>query len=293
MRRPGLVPVILLLLLPHAPARAQSRTYEFRQNYREGQEFNILFSQSVEVKAKLYAHGTAVENFESVDAVQEKGVLKVLRTSEGVPMAEEVTLDPSCGEFHQQTGRPPTQTITSIAGKKVSVQRDPTGGIYVEVNGNRDPKLATQLHDWLDRDVNLYPDHPVRVREKWDLSRKFAHVVNAARNQELVAFCQLQSVKNMKGREFAELHVSCAMTGTLMGSMQTETQVEGTAWVDLATGRVAKLDLAGDVHVSGTTAVTLDRQPTSANAIGDGKFEYHQLCVATHQHKGANPAEPN
>lgn len=293
VRRPGLVPVILLLLLPQARAGAQAGTYEFRQNYREGQEFNILFSQNVEVNAKLYAHGTAVQKFESVDAIQEKGVLKVQRTVDGVPVAEEVTLDPSCGEFHQQTGRPPTQTFTINAGKKVTVERDPSGAVYVEVNGNRDPKLAVQLHDWLDRDVNFYPDHPVHLHEKWDMSRKFARVVNAPRNQELVAFCQLKSVKNVKGRAFAELSVSCAMTNVLMGSLQTESQLEGTAWVDLATGRVAKIDLTGEVHVSGTTSITLNGQPTSATAIGNGKFEYHQLCVATHQHKGANPAEPN
>lgn len=293
VRRPRLVPFILLLLLTHARAGAQARTYEFRQNYREGQEFNILFSQSVQVKAKLYAHGSAVQTFESVDAIQEKGLLKVRRTVEGVPVSEEVVLDPSCGEFHQQTGRPPTQTYTINAGKKVTVERDPTGNIYVEVNGNRDPKLAAQLHDWLDRDVNLYPDRPVHVHEKWDLSRKFGRVVNASRNQELVAFCQLKSVKNLKGREFAELQVSCAMTASLAGSMQTESQVEGIAWVDLATGRVAKLDLSGDVHVTGTSVVSLDGRPTTATAIGDGKFEYHQLCVATHLHKDANPAEPN
>lgn len=282
MRGRAAVLAIFFLLVPPALA-GEGKAYEFRQNYRDGQEFNILFSQSVQVKAKLYAHGSVVQTFESVDATQDKGVLKVVHTVDGIPAVEEVTLDPSCGEFHQQTGQPPRQSFTTMAGKKVTVEREPTGDIYVHVNGSRDSKLAAQLHNWLDRDTNLYPDRPVHVRDKWDLSRKFGRVINATRGQEVTAFCQLRSVKSVKGREFAELLVSCAMTGTLMGSMQTDTQMEGTAWVDLATGRVAKLDVAGDVHVAGTMTVNLSGSNTPAKAIGDGKFEYHQLCVAKHK----------
>jgi hypothetical protein len=277
---------ILLALAPPAWGGAEGKAYDFRQVYRDGQEFNILFSQSLQVKAKLYAHGTVVQTLELVDATQDKGLLKVLQTADGVPSVEEVTLDPSCGEFHQQTGQPPRQSFTTMAGKKVTVQREPTGDIYVEVNGSRDAKLASQLHNWLDRDANLYPGRPVRLHDKWDLSRKFGRVVNATRGQDVTAFCQLKAVKNVKGREFAELLVSCAMTGTLMGSMQTETQMEGTAWVDLATGRVAKLDVAGDLRVTGTMVVNLSGKTTSANVIGDGRFEYHQLCFAT-KHKDA------
>ena len=283
--------VLLALVLAPGARGAEGKAYEFRQNYRDGQEFNILFSQSVQVKAKLHAHGTVVQTFESVDATQDKGVLKVMHTADGVPTVEEVTLDPSCGEFHQQTGQPPRQSFTTMAGKKVTVQREPTGDIYVEVNGSRDSKLSSQLHNWLDRDANLYPDRPVRVKDKWDLSRKFGRVLNATRGQEITAFCQLRSVTSVKGREFAELVVSCAMTGTLMGSMQTQTQMEGKAWVDLATGRVAKLDMAGEVSVSGTMVVNLAGSNTPANVIGSGRFEYHQLCVATKHKDSVSPPE--
>jgi hypothetical protein len=37
--------------------------------------------------------------------------------------------------------------------------------------------------------------------------------------------------------------------------------------------------------------VDLAGKTTSANAIGDGKFEYHQLCVATRHKDALTPAE--
>ena len=260
--------------------RAQDATYEFRQNYRQGQQFTILFSQNTQVKATLYAQGTSVSTFESVEAVQDKGVLKVLKTSQGVPVVEQIVLDPSCGEFHQHSGQPPKQTYTPYAGKAVTVRRDPTGGVSAEVDGQSEPKLAVQLRNWLERDSTLYPDHPVRVKEKWDLSRKLAQLINTRHGEQITAFCQLRSVKAVKGRDFAELGITCAMIGTMNG-LQVESQVEGSAWVDLATGRVAKMDLSGDVHVSGNGAVQLsDGRNIRTSAIGDGKYEYHQLCVA-------------
>lgn len=284
--RPIALSAVLLLFLQVA-AGAQDTTYEFRENYREGQQFNVLFSQSTEVRATLYAQGTQVSTFQSVEAAQDKGTIKVLSTVDGVPSAEQMVLDPSCGEFRQRTGQPPKQTYSAEAGKTVIIRRDPTGGVSAEVGGKSEPKLAVQLRNWLDRDSTLYPDHPVRVKEKWDLSKKLTHLVNMRHGEQVTAFCQLRSVKTVKGRDFAELHVTCAMIGT-MYDIQVEDQAQGTAWVDLATGRVAKMDLSGDVHVSGNgTARLSDGRLIATSAVGDGKFEYHQLCVAAQAHAGA------
>jgi hypothetical protein len=261
-------------------ARAQDATYEFRENYREGQQFNVLFSENTQVKAMLYAQGTKVSTIESVEASQDKGVLKVLKTADGTPVAEQIALDPSCGQFVQRSGQSPKQTYTTYAGKSVTVRREPTGGVSAEVDGRSEPKLAVQLRNWLERDSTLYPDHPVHVKEKWDLSKKLAHLINTRHGEQITAFCQLRSVKTVKGRDFAELGISCGMIGTMYG-LQVENQIEGSAWVDLATGRVAKMDLTGDMHVSGNGAVHLsDGRFIATSAVGDGKYEYHQLCVA-------------
>ena len=153
-----------MFLLPQVVARAEDGTYEFRENYREGQQFTVLFSQSTQVHARLYAQGTSVSTFESVEAAQDKGVLTVLKTSDGVPVAEQIVLDPSCGEFRQHTGQPPKQVYTKYAGKSVTIRRDPTGDVSAEVDGMSEPKLAVQLRNWLDRDNTLYPDHAVRIK---------------------------------------------------------------------------------------------------------------------------------
>lgn len=261
-------------------ARAQDATYEFHENYRDGQQFNVLFSENTQVKASLYARGTKVSTIESVEASQDKGVLKVLNTADGTPVAEQIVLDPSCGQFVQHSGQQPKQTYTTYAGKAVTVRREPTGGVSAEVDGRSEPKLAVQLRNWLERDSTLYPDHPVRVKEKWDLSKKLAHLINTRHGEQITAYCQLRGVKTIKGRDFAELGISCGMLGTMYG-LQVENQIEGSAWVDLATGRVAKMDLSGNMHVSGNGVVHLrDGRIIPSSAIGDGTYEYHQLCVA-------------
>jgi len=232
--------------------------------------------------------GTMVNTVESVEASQDKGVMTVLETADGAPLAEQVVFDPSCGEFSQHSGQAPKQVYTQYAGKTMTIRREAGDGITVEVDGKDEPKFAARLRAWLDRDRNLYPDHAVRVKEKWDLSKNLAHVLNARHGEEITGFCRLDSVKTVKGREFAELGISCAMIGTMFGTMQIETAVEGSAWVDLATGRVAKMDLAGDVRVSGSGRARLrDGRVIPTSALGDGKFEYHELCVAAKPHKDA------
>ena len=260
-------------------AAADEQTYEFKQNYRAGQEFNVLFSQSTQIKGKYYAQGQCVDTFQSVDADQEKGKLTILQTADGEPTAETIALDPACGRFTQQSGEKPKQTNTRFAGKSITVRRDPTGAILCEVDGQQDFKLGQELRGWLDRDSSLYPDHPVRIKEKWDLSKKLAEKLHIGKDQQLLAFCQLKSVRTLKGRQFAELAISSAGMWSMERNgmvIHIETQMEGTAWVDLATGRVAKADLAGDVHASGGG----DRGAVHVSAVGEGRMEYHQLCVA-------------
>ena len=279
---------VLLLAASPCVLADDSATYEFREKYREGQQFNVLFSQSMQLKARLYASGTLVSTLESVEAAQDKGQMTVLKIADGAPVAEQIVLDPSCGEFSQRSGQAPKQVYSRYAGKTVTVRRDGSGGVAVDVEGDNDPRLASQLRGWLERDSNLYPDHPVRLKEKWDLSKKLAQVLNARHGEQVSGFCRLQSVKSIKGREFAELRISAAMMGTVFGTMQVQTQAEGSAWVDLATGRVAKMDLAGDVSVSGLGGVRLrDGRYIRTSAVGDGKFEYHELCVAAKSQKDA------
>jgi len=71
--------------------------------------------------------------------------------------------------------------------------------------------------------------------------------------------------------------------------------MEGTASVDLASGRIVRADVAGDVHASGSgDFTTRDGRVVNVSALGDGRVEVHQLCVpaseVTHKVQNVRPA---
>lgn len=289
MNRRNVFAAVLSLMLC-GQVRADQPTYEFKQDYRDGQQFNVLFSQNMDVSCRASYRGRYITTYRIVDAMQEKGLLTIVQTNGGSPVAERIDFDPAGGHFSQRTGEPPKQEYTKFAGKTVIVRRDHNGFVTCEVNGDEDPHLARSLKHWLERDEEIYPDHPVRVNEKWDLTAKLMQTVHIADDQQGLAFGRLLAVKTIKGRQFAQLLTSIGMVGNDRSnkSLHLEIQMEGTAWVDLATGRIAKLDLAGDVRTTGTIPVPLrNGQVVSVDANGSGKVEYHQLCIAAKTHKSA------
>ena len=115
-------------------------------------------------------------------------------------------------------------------------------------------------------------------------------VLNLGKDQTVFAFARLDAVQTLKGRPFAKVHVTCARQGTLRNhpGLHLEIQMEGAAWVDLGTGRVAKVDLGGEVI--GTVDVDVNVTGGGSAHLGgvvDGKIEYHQLCIAAKSRGGA------
>ena len=267
---------------------ADPAVVEFKQNYHEGDRFDVLFSQNLEITYRGIYNGRVYNTIKRVEAGQDKGLLTILETHDGVPSAERIDLDPASGEFTQHTGHAPRQINTRLAGKSVIVRRDPDGGrIACEVDGLDDPSVARILHNWLDRDTMIYPPHPVRLKEKWDLSQKLARAMRLAEDQQVFAFCKLVAVENRNGRQYAKLLLSSGFVGTDLRypSVHLEAQLEGPAWVELATGRIAKMDLTGEMHASGTIPVQVNGRMYEVNAEGTGKAEWHQICFAARSHK--------
>lgn len=124
MSRRTIVSIIVLSLLPCAAARASDQVYTFRQNYRDGQQFNVLFSQNMELTYRGTYNGNVIGTFRHVDAMQNKGLLSVLKTSDGLPVSERIELDPASGEFTQSSGEANADSAVHKRGRRTHSHRE-------------------------------------------------------------------------------------------------------------------------------------------------------------------------
>jgi hypothetical protein len=274
---------LVLTSLSHAGWAEDQKTYTFRERYDEGQSFNCLYSISLNMSFERSYRGTVIDRARLVDAAQQKGVVTILETADGTPILQRIAVDKSSGEFYQFSGETPSQDRVKLAGKTVDVTRQPGDFTTFRVNGNYDPRTQDEILMWLGRDDDLYPNHPVRLREKWDIRRAMGHQRILSDDQQTIAYAKLAAVRMIHGRPFAQLVVSMAVVGSLKKAknIHMEMQVEGTAMVDLESGRVARMDLAGDIGGSGPIQVAIPgRGATTINSVGTGKIEIHQISVA-------------
>lgn len=152
------------------------------------------------------------------------------------------------------------------------------------MDGVEAPRATPDLSVWLSPDTEVYPNVPVRIGQKWDLSKKAGYLRVLDQDQSVVSFGMLKSVKMIHGRPFAEVTVSVAMEGTFrrQRGLHLEIQAEGPALVDLQSGRIAKMDLTGDVQCTGAVDVPIKGTGGTAhlNVNGGGSIEFHQMSIA-------------
>jgi len=262
---------------------AEQQTYTFRQRYIEGQSYNCLYSSNVNIDFERSYRGTVIDRARLADALQQKGLITILQTADGIPISQRIAVDKSSGEFYQFSGQVPSQEYVKLAGKTVDVTRQPGDFTTFKIDGYDDPRARSELTMWLGRDDDLYPNHPVKLKEKWDLSRSMGHAFLLGDDQQTIAFGKLVAVQTIYGRPFGQVMVSMAVVGTLRKAknIHMELQAEGTAMVDLQSGRVARMDLKGEVEASGPVQVGLVGGGTATvNSVGTGKIEVHEISVA-------------
>jgi hypothetical protein len=270
---------ILVLMLSSVSLAADEQTYEFRQNYHDGQAFKVLFSENIQLDAQSIYRGTVLHKVKIVDAIQQKGVVTIVETLYGVPVSQRIEVDKASGEFFQQSGKPASQEYGELAGKTIRVERGPNGSRLFKVDGEDYARRTPELATWLSRDTSIYPTHRVRLRQKWDLSDQVGYIRGFEGDQTVAAFGMLKSIKTLHDRPFAEVIVSIGMEGTLRKTkgLYMEVQLEGPALVDLVTGRIAKMDLTGEIHCVG--AGDRHRGGAQLTFTGAGTIEFHQISI--------------
>ncbi|MCU1272950.1 MAG: hypothetical protein JWO48_381, partial [Bryobacterales bacterium] len=255
--------------------------YFFKQQYTVGREYNVLFSDSIDIKYDVINRGRAIDEASISVSSQIKGKITILETENGVPTSERIAFDKSSGVVVKANRKEPDMQRAQVAGRTVTVHRDKDGTPRCDFEeGVRDKKSEKLMRDWIDRDEDFYPSHPVRIGDKWDIAPKLKKRLRSmgehlGEQEETLANCTLKSVQEIKGHEIAEIEVVLASVNKLPGGIHVDMQATGTVKIDLDTGRVCRADLTGTVHASGYR----DVGGTTISATGDGTLEMHQLSV--------------
>src|SRR6478672_11453433 len=140
--------ILLAFLIPFLASTAHGADdtlYEFKQHLKEGQECAFLLSESFTVSGEFKFNGNVVGRMTRDGASQSKGRIKVLKSDNGVPTAEELEIDKTSGWVFQKTGEAVKQQPFILSGKTVTARRDPFGGITCDFDGAKDPKDAHLL----------------------------------------------------------------------------------------------------------------------------------------------------
>lgn len=74
------------MLSTSAALAGDPQSYEFRQRYLDGQTYNVLFTQQVQLEVQRTFSGHVVDRPKVVHAIQQKGLITALDTIDGIPM---------------------------------------------------------------------------------------------------------------------------------------------------------------------------------------------------------------
>jgi hypothetical protein len=258
-------------------AGGQPQQYVFKKNYVQGKEYTVLLSEQTDLSYEVVVRGHTIDHHSLSQSSQNKGKVTIQQTRDGVPITERVEFDSSCGFVTRKDKGEPTVKHTRVAGKTVTVSRDDDGSVHCDVEGSdNDPRLTQLFKNWLGRDDEVYPDRPVRVGDKWDITEKIkSRLETLGQSDEVLANCTLKRVREIKGGQIAELEITLATLSKLYGNIYVQMQGNGTALVDLTTGRVCRIDISGTLHACGSR----DVGSATVAATGDGTMEIHQVSA--------------
>ncbi|MEM8873445.1 MAG: hypothetical protein AAGD32_04215 [Planctomycetota bacterium] len=249
------------LLVTGAAALAQQ--VNLQVNVPAGTTYQFQSQESVDLNMQMMMQGMPPQQMQQQIASRTGGSLKVLESQNGKPSKVEVTFDAQSGG--QVQGPMGNQQIPfALAGQTVTATIDPQGNVSLQPAGNADPATMQAISQIVTVDEELFPGRPVGPGDSWQVNA--ADLLDAAGAQGSVNV-RFDGVQNLAGRQVAVLQTQTQMQGMDQG-MQTRVEMAGPVLVDLETGLVVKVDLQGQMNLSGQQ----QQQGMVANVEGTGQM---------------------
>jgi hypothetical protein len=262
---------VILVASLCAPARGDEK-YLIHEKVREGQKISVEMANDAHFKTTTTADGQT-----TVSDQHQKQLLKanmtILTVRDGSATAARVEVDPSSYDSSKENGQAEEKSSCWFAGKTVVLRRAADESVTNDAKGH--PPDSKQidlenLNDLLSPDQDMFPDQPVAVGDSWEVSEKLSKHSDLSTGDKLLAHCRLDWVKNINGKQMAQLTCACGIIRYPDQDQGVEEDDEYTSvmLVDVAAGQILKADNKGTVKYSTAAG-------ESSQVSGGGEFSGH------------------
>jgi hypothetical protein len=243
MRKKTIVWLNLAILLLPAGARAADQSIALHERLHTGQKITC------EVTYKTHEVGDAVDaSSAKIDSTLRQYVLStatVLTEEDGSATQLRVEITPDSYDIRQDQSGPQKKTDFTFAGKTVTLRRHDDGSITNDFAGNPDEDDLDTLNCWLSPDEDYYPNAPITVGQTWDVSQKLLKHTDHNDGDQLAAVCRLDWVKQIDGKEMAQISCSSATIYHQDGGVEQDVTSSSILLVDVAAGQIVQADQSG------------------------------------------------
>jgi hypothetical protein len=192
---------------------------------------------------------------------------EVTEMRKGRAVARRLVFGPNCWTASATNGAKGKRTPLFCSGTTVNVRLAPDGSIQTNSMMPPTGDDARQLRNAVTRNDGLLPGRPVAIGEQWRADEGLRAVGNFQPGDDVKAAVVLKGVRQVNGRDIADLAV-IGRSVTTPKSMTMTITYRGTVQVDLATGILLKADLGGRGSFNGTTVVAKDEKRKDDKAKG-------------------------
>jgi hypothetical protein len=258
---------ILLTAIYAATAFAQDQKFTIHENLHVGETatFHIYSDDKSNTVSTTSGNSTSAKT----DTAEDWTVtLTVLDQKNGSSLRSKAQIDPSSFDTETDNGASPKKSPSPYAGKTITLSRHPDESFSDDFSGNATDDDSNMLDNFMTPDEDFYPDQPIAVGQTFDCSDKVSKHSGLGADDKLMAIGRLDWVKEINGKQMAQISVSVATVYHETGHIEEDVVSSLTLLVDVAAGMIVKSDQTGSSKY--TTA------PGEATQLTGGtEFTFH------------------
>lgn len=240
-----------------SPALGQQR-YDLTPKFAAGEKWAETRSTTSEMTTTVKVQQQIAEQGRQSTRSNLEVEWEALAVENGVPTAVRLKIGERSVTEMEQGGQKQTQSFPA-AGSTIEARRTPDGGVEITPQSANVPEVISLLEDLFEPDPSAYPKQPVAVGESWSWDQSaVAEAFGLADDDKGSVTCTLESVASRDGRETATLAFRVELEQGQAQEDQnqrvatlTQSAMSGNGFLDIATGRLIELRLAGTITLSG------------------------------------------
>jgi hypothetical protein len=198
---------------------------------------------------------------------------EVTEVRNGRATARRVTFANDCWTATADGGKKASKVPLFCAGTTFNVRIAPDGSLQTDSMLKPRPDENRRLRNAMASTGALFPGRPVAVGEQWRADEALRAFANLNSDDDVKAALKLQGVRQLNGRDVADVALIARVISMLQGERAT-INYRGALAIDLATGLTVKADLSGRVQI---TATSKNDKAKKMN-LGNAKLAIHSLA---------------